>query len=359
MDLESLAQAGRTIFEASTDTITVEYQGGDPLLRFDLVRRSIQQISELNREKRRRMRFVVASTLHQLTPKMCEFFKEHKVYLSTSLDGPKELHNKNRPSPTRDSYERTIAGIELARAELGQDSVSALMTTTRASLTCPEAIVDEYVRLGFQDIFIRPLSYYGFAKRNQLFLAYSQEQFQRFYEKALEHVLDWNAKGVAIREVYASIILNKILGTFDAGYVDLQPPSDTGRGVLVFNYDGNVYPSDEARMLAETGDSSFRMGCIGDSIESLLSSEAHQGMCRAVSDEYLTGCADCAYRTFCGPNAVDAFAQSGSMSAPVHTTQHCARQLWMFDMLYCKLRTAPDWMQDLFSRWGQHNEVSA
>ena len=71
MDLESLAKAGRTIFESSADAITVEYQGGDPLLRFDLVRRSIEQISELNREKRRRMRFVVASTLHQLTPKMC------------------------------------------------------------------------------------------------------------------------------------------------------------------------------------------------------------------------------------------------------------------------------------------------
>ena len=44
------------------------------------------------------------------------------------------------------------------------------------------------------------------------------------------------------------------------GYVDLQSPSGLGLSVLVYNYDGDVYASDEGRMLAEVGDKTFRLG---------------------------------------------------------------------------------------------------
>ncbi len=90
---------------------------------------------------------------------------------------------------------------------MGADSASALMTTTKESLGLPEAVADEYVKLGFQDIFIRPLSSYGFAKRNQVTLAYSLEEFQVFYARALQRVVHWNREGVVLREVDASIVL--------------------------------------------------------------------------------------------------------------------------------------------------------
>ncbi len=64
-------------------------------------------------------------------------------FLSTSIDGPAELHNRNRPIPGRNAYERTVKGIELARRIIGYDSVSALMTTTKKSLEYPIEIVDE------------------------------------------------------------------------------------------------------------------------------------------------------------------------------------------------------------------------
>ena len=36
-----------------------------------------------------------------------------------------------------------------------------------------EAIVDEYVRLGFREIFVRPISRYGFAARKNILLSYT------------------------------------------------------------------------------------------------------------------------------------------------------------------------------------------
>lgn len=88
------------------------------------------------------------------------------------------------------------------------------------------------------------------------------KEFVAFYARALEYMLALNAIGIEISEAYASILLTHILTPHSTGYVDLQSPQGAGSGTLVFNYDGNVYPSDEARMLAETGNGSLCLGRI-------------------------------------------------------------------------------------------------
>lgn len=351
ISVEDLDAACEAVFLSPSPTLTVEFQGGDPLLRFDLLQRAIVRISERNKREGRAIRYVVASTLHQLTPEMCIFFGGHQVCLSTSIDGPAALHNKNRPTKGRDSYERTIAGVDLARQLIGHHSVSALMTTTRASLPHADLIVDEYVRLGLPEVFIRPLSSYGFAKRNQSTMAYDLGTFMEFYSRAFERVLWWNAQGVQIREVYASIIFNKILSTFDAGYVDLQSPTGAGTSVVAYNCDGYIYPSDEARMLAETGDVSLRMGTIEDAKNVLLKSPLLGQLRDASAPGAIAGCDSCAYHRFCGPNPVDALAQHGSMFAPVHTTEHCQRHMALFDFMFTRLKNASEAEKDLFYRW--------
>jgi His-Xaa-Ser system radical SAM maturase HxsB len=353
MPLDVVHAACDSIFESPSPTLTVEFQGGDPLLRFDLVRSAIERILALNRIHHREVRFVVASTLHQLTRDMCEFFRRHEVYLSTSLDGPEKLHNRNRPIAGRDSYARTIAGIQLARELISPKAVSALMTASRESLACPEEIVDTYVDLGFDEIFIRPLSHHGFARRNARSLGYPITEFHSFYQRAFERILEWNCRGVPLREVAASIALNKILSTFDAGYVDLQSPSGAGLAVLVYNYDGYVYPSDEARMIAAAGDTSLRLGRVGDPLEKLLGSPVERELVASSLSRSVPGCRDCAYNTFCGPDPVSSYNELGSCSAPVQLTNHCQRQLWLFDFLFERLRTADPWFEDLAYVWAQ------
>ncbi|MBI3901707.1 MAG: His-Xaa-Ser system radical SAM maturase HxsB [Nitrosomonadales bacterium] len=351
IDQTTLALACDSIFESPSKSITVEFQGGDPLLRFDLLKFAIERISERNVVEKRQLRFVVASTLHQLNEEICDFFRQHQVYLSTSIDGPKELHNKNRPLLTRDSYERTVNGIRMARDLISQDAVSALMTTTLDSLAIPEAIIDEYVHLGFREIFLRQLSAYGFASRNSTSLSYSLNEFSDFYERAFNHILQLNRQGIDFREIMASIFLNKILSPFDAGFVDLQSPTGAGLAALTYNYDGFVYPSDEARMLAEMGDTSFRLGKIGEKLNVLRSSEVQHHLVRASINHLIPGCDQCAYNSYCGPDPISAKNQLGDTFAPVHLTEHCKRNMWLFDFLFAKLGQQEDWFLNLAYHW--------
>lgn len=355
MSPDQIDAACDTIFQSPAKTLTIEFQGGDPLLRFDLVQRAIDRIQAINLVEQRNIRFVIASTLHQLTSEMCEYLRDNEVYLSTSLDGPMELHNKNRPTRTQDSYEKTLIGIKLARRVMGKEAVSALMTTTKASLSHPEAIVDEYVKHEFTDIFIRPLSLYGFAKRSAKRLGYSLNDFTSFYERAFDRVMYWNSKGVELREATAALILNKILSPFDAGYVDLQSPSGAGLATLVYNYDGYVYPSDEARMLAEAGDKSLRLGLIGEPLEELIHKPIMNEIIKSSLSTLVPGCTECAFNSYCGPDPVGAQAEYGSMQAYSLITEHCKRNTWLFDFYFRKLQKKDEFFLDLAYRWAQPN----
>lgn len=347
----NLDAACDSIFQSPSRTLTVEFQGGDPLVRFDLVRCAIERIESINASEHRNIRFVIASTLHQLDEECCAYLRMHNVFLSTSIDGPAAIHNRNRPLPTRDSYERTVRGIDMARRLIDANAVSALMTTTRDSLACPENIIDEYVKLGFREIFLRPLSLYGFAKRNESHLGYPMSAFHAFYERAFERILHWNREGVPIREVAAAIALNKMLSPFDAGYINLQSPTGAGLACLVYNYDGYVYPSDEARMLAETGDCALRLGPIGQPLRELLESNVERALIASSIASSHPGCADCAYNRYCGPDPIGAHAEHGSFAVAATETRHCVQQMWLFDFLFRKLREADSAFEDLAYDW--------
>ena len=61
----------------------------------------------------------------------------------------------------RDSWQQAVAGIRRVQERLGPDRVSALMTTTEASLGRAADIIDTYAELGLRGVFLRPVSPYG------------------------------------------------------------------------------------------------------------------------------------------------------------------------------------------------------
>ncbi|MBF6024903.1 His-Xaa-Ser system radical SAM maturase HxsB [Lysobacter niastensis] len=334
------ALAVERLFEWPSPTLTVEFQGGEPLLHFEQVRAITERIQQRNRHEGRNMRFVLASTLHDLNDDQLAFFREHSFQLSTSLDGPEWLHNANRPRPGRDSYARTVAGIERARSALGEDSVSALTTLTQRSLGAPREIVDEYRRLGFHSIFLRPLSPYGFARKTGPRIGYALAHFFEFYREALEQILAVNRSGYALEEAYASLILSQLLTPFSHGYVDLRSPTGAGLGAVVYDYDGQAYPSDEARMLAAMGDRTFALGHVAQSVREWLAAPAMQRVLDAGVAEALPGCADCAFVPLCGADPIDHYARQGDTCGHRPSSDFCRKQLGFFDLLLERMEHA-------------------
>ncbi|HEX2122603.1 MAG TPA: SPASM domain-containing protein, partial [Thermoanaerobaculia bacterium] len=167
---------------------------------------------------------------------------------------------------------------------------------------------------------------------------YSMREFLDFYVRALDHIIELNANGTFLMETYAQLLLTRILTPFATGYVDLQSPAGAGIGAVVYNYDGNVYASDESRMLAEMDDPRFRLGNVHrDSYASIFGGETLHRIVAASVAESIPGCADCAFLPWCGADPVHHYATTGDLVPHVPTSDFHMKNFFLF--------------QHLLSRW--------
>lgn len=270
---EYLVKAIDLMFKSPSPFLTMEFQGGEPTLVPELLYYAIRETEKKNIEYQKQITYVLCTNSINLTDHLIEICSKYKVLISTSLDGPKFLHNRNRGKT--DSYQKVIRGIEKARNMLGYDQVSALMTTSEQSLNYPKEIIDSYLHNGFHSIFLRPLNPYGLATENSDWNVYF-DKFIEFYKIALNHIIDLNKKGIFFIEELTALILRKILTPFPIGFVDLQSPAGIINSVIVYNYDGYVYASDESRMLAEYNDLTFRLGSVFDKYEEIFYGKKHR-----------------------------------------------------------------------------------
>lgn len=352
MSRETASKSIDLVLRAPTLRPKVEFQGGEPLLAFDMIRYIVSSARERAARLGKEIDFVVATNLALVSDEMLSFFRDYRVAISTSLDGPAALHNKNRPRHGNDSYERAVDGIARARETLGRDQVSALMTTTQRSLDCPEEIIDEYVRLGFKSVFLRSISPYGFATRSQRTTGYETERFLDFYKRGLRHIIGLNRNGVDLVEVYAKIILTKLLTPFETGFVDLLSPSGAGISACLYNYDGFVYPSDEARMLAEMGNHSFRIGNVhANTYEEIFGGRALMDLVEVGIAETLPGCSDCALQPFCGAEPIFNEATQGDRISHRASSEFCAKNMSIIEYLIDLASTHDPELQRIIWAW--------
>ena len=325
MTKETADQALDLVFKSPAPAIKVEFQGGEPLLNFAIIQHIVDQAEV--RSDGRALQFVITSNLSQLNDEILDFAEAHGILFSTSLDGPELLHNRNRPRKQADSHARAVSGIQKIRDRLGPHAVSALMTSTAESLKQPEAIVDEYLRLGFDSIFLRYISPYGFAAKTQSRIGYETEEFIEFFKRGLDHILGLNRSGTFVRELYTTLLLQRMLTPFATGYVDLQSPAGIGISAIVYNYDGTVYASDEGRMLAEMGDTTFRMGTVKDPFERLFLESTLLPAVHSTMLEGIPGCCDCALLPYCGSDPVFHHRTQGDMVGHRPTSAFCKRNM--------------------------------
>lgn len=350
MSVATADKALDLVFQSPSPNLKIEFQGGEPLLNFPLIRHIVQGALVRNAIAKRNLGFVIATNLAVVTDEILEFCRKYAVHISTSLDGPADLHNRNRPRPGGDSHARAVDGIRRVRETLGREWVSAVMTTTNASLDRARDIVDEYVALNFEGIFLRPLSPYGFAIKTKWFAAYDSSKWLDFYFEGLDYIIELNKAGVAFTEFYAATILTKMLTPFQPGFVDLTSPAGIGIGALVYNYDGGIYASDESRMLAEMGDQSFRLGNVSDSYRDIFLSDKLLDPLEASFAGSAPMCSTCAFEPYCGADPVYHHATQGDPVGRKPVSGFCQRNMAIFRGLITRME-CDQATREIFVRW--------
>lgn len=340
------------IFQSPSRSIKIEFQGGEPTLNWSVVTAAVLYAEEKNIEFDKQLSFVLCTNLTNITDDQLLFCRDHHILISTSLDGSRHVHDANRVLRSGGgTYDTFTKNLYRARSIVGEDAVDALMTTTSLSLSRLPEVIDEYIAQGFTGIFIRSLNPYGFAAEQAGTLGYDMIEFVDAYTNALEYIFTVN-RNIFFPEHFATILFSRILTPFSTGFVDLQSPTGAGISGVIYDYDGSVYPSDEARMLARMGDQHFYLGNVHkNSYRQIFSGNTLKSLIRDGCLEVTPNCAYCVYQAYCGTDPVRNYLESGGEVRNMEGTPFCVKHRGIFDYLFNRLDRMSDEDESIIWRW--------
>lgn len=96
MSFEVAKRAIDFLIERSIDveTVNISFYGGEPILEFELIKKCIDYA--ISEAEGKLVTFSLTTNGTLFTKEIIEFFQQHDVQITISLDGPKAIHDKNR-----------------------------------------------------------------------------------------------------------------------------------------------------------------------------------------------------------------------------------------------------------------------
>jgi uncharacterized protein len=341
--------------------INFEFQGGEPTVNFPILQYIVDYSRKRNKILGKELEHSLVTNMTYMTEEKADWLIDNGILVCTSLDGPEELHNWNRQwAGGGNAYQDVVRWIRYFNDRykaLGKDPrvwhIDALMTTTRRTLEQWKEVIDLYVSLGIRNIHLRPLNPYGFALPAWKNIGYSMDEYIDFYTKAVDYIMELNARGVEVMEATAALFLVKMLTPADPNYVDIRSPTGAGTGVLAYNYDGSIFPSDEARMLAAMGNDMFKLGDVADATYDEVSNHPTvRTLALASLQDSLPACHTCWNKPYCGVDPMDNYMVHGDIFGQRPLSPNCREYYTIASLLFERLANDADGsVESTFRRW--------
>ncbi|WP_262692469.1 His-Xaa-Ser system radical SAM maturase HxsB [Kordiimonas aestuarii] len=316
----------KLICTTGAPTVKLEFQGGEPTLRLDLIKRVIDSVEKTGRN----VEAVICTNLGELSSDLRTLLGRGNVYISTSFDGSEKKHTVQRTG-SAEATARTLKNIKDVIENFGQSRVSALPTIDANSPPDPDTLIDEYLALGMNSIYLRPINFQGFARKKHDAARTGQERWFDYYLAVVRRMIERNFhEGKALEEFYMAHCLRRIFRPRANGHADLRNPNPLGLDYFVIDHDGRLFPSDEARMIDRTGDVDMSIG----DVHSGLDGSKVLALSELALNDFDPDCIHCAYQPFCGSDPIDSISRYGRTDQPRHDQYFCQQQTMIFDFLF-------------------------
>ncbi|NVM54978.1 MAG: SPASM domain-containing protein [Candidatus Helarchaeota archaeon] len=261
--------------------------GGEPLLNFSLVQKVVPYIRKKEREYGKHVRIGFTTNATILTKKIIDFCNDNDIYIHVSIDGPKHIHDINRPFPNK------IGSFDLIKKNLQYlfetrpKGVSSRATFTHGNIHLIKSI-QSILEMGFASVYIGPASGLHESSIRQEDLGTVMNQYNSLMQMYIEkkknnerfpvNPLDLKVKQCNRRRLKARL--------YGCG---------AGRGYVAVTKDGDIFP---CKKCIESG--YFRLGDIYDGI----SEEMHKYFLTNIVTKPTKECSSCWVRFLCGGSCI-------------------------------------------------------
>jgi uncharacterized protein len=309
---DDVIRLANLILTSPRKRIKLEFQGGEASLNLEFITHLLSYLAEVSDKE---ISPVICTNLAEVTPGLLELCKKYLVQISTSLDGPEDLHTITRKHRDKNYFKSLIANIRSIQHQLGRDQVSAVLTISASSLPRIKDIVRFYRALSLNYISFRHITDIGFARNGA---HYTFDEWFAAYKSGVEEVIRLNKEGFFMAEGITLLYLRKLLDDKRHVFVDQNNPNIMGINALVVNYDGEIYLSDESRMLAEEGDKSLALGLnVRESVFTCEDILATSLVKESIAESQLISspiCSTCAFQAYCGNDLVYNYNTNGKLT---------------------------------------------
>ncbi|RLG15002.1 MAG: hypothetical protein DRN66_00575 [Candidatus Nanohalarchaeota archaeon] len=310
--------------------ITLEFQGGEPLLRFDKIKYLLEEFN--NRKKKYNKELASATIVSNLTlmnKDIADYILKNKIRISSSLDGPKELHDFQRSDANgKGSYDHVIYWYNYFTKH--NRIVGTMPTITKKSIEFgAKAIIDEYVRHGRNAIYLRSVNELGRVRKNKR-LSPTKEEFTQFLIDAFDYCIYLlDKKNYLMAERNITAFVKNILFPVRQ-YMCMRRPCGAALTQVSVTPNGDIYPCDIARSIPALKIGNVKTSNFSEIILNTLD-------LRTLTQEVQPLCDTCAYNNFCGNCAVVTYAKYNSFIAKTPQDFDCYVNRHILDYIFNKM----------------------
>ncbi len=137
--------------------LNLAFLGGEPLVNRPVLQAATRHAADRAARRGVQMGFSITTNGTLLTEADGDFFEEHGFAVTVSLDGPREVHDLQRPTKGgRGSFDRIMTNVAPLLARQRRMQVTARVTVTPLNLGLRETL-DQFVAAGFHSVGFSPM----------------------------------------------------------------------------------------------------------------------------------------------------------------------------------------------------------
>lgn len=338
-----------TIFFTNSQSFSIEFQWWEALVNYPIIQFVVSYAKLKATHFKKEVNFVLVSNLTLMTEDKLNWLLDNWVDICTSLDWDEITHNWNRIWLEDNSFQKVtywMRRVDEEKQKRWMWKIGALLTVTKETLPKYKKIIDTYISLGLDSIFLRWLNPYWFAEANLKNLAYKTQDWLDFYKKSLDYIIEINKSWKYFRESITSVYLMKIFNEVDPAFMDIRSPSGLVIGCVAYMYDWKIYTSDEWRMLWRMWIDDFYLTKVSDNpqktYEEIINNSVTKTVIQASTLDGLPGYNDHVYKPYIWVDVIHNFKTTWSVYQSLLLDEKMKLQIWILDYIFEKLRNPED-----------------
>lgn len=323
--------------------IGIEFHGGEPLLQFGDIQKAILYGEKAAKAKNKKLKFLIQSNGTLLNEGIANFIKKHKIDIGISLDGPKDIHDRNRVFPNgQGSHGRIMKNIELLRKKNIKFSVLSVVEDHKDIHRIFNFIASKKIA-SMKLNFIFPQ---GRAKGKKALP--DETTVALYFENIVNKLLEFYKRNQKMKEANLGFLIENLVSPESTErYMCLNSPCGSMFDMVAIDMTGNIFPCEKMVSIGY-----FRRNfCIGniqttkDFKHVMLTSKIRHALWNRNVDS-MKGCVSCSWKRFCsGGCLADAYLRNKTIYS---RGLYCTFYKTLFEKIIWKIYEKPDTLLKIF-----------